>query len=173
MVLLQGVSEGKGPLMTTEEQKISNLQVVPLELKELNALVEQWHRHHKRVAFHRFSIGVTRNGVLVGGCAVGKPVCRNVNAKEVVEVSRLVSDGTKNVCSMLYSRAAKIAQLMGYKKIQTYILEDELGISLRASGWKFEAMTKGGQWVHNDDDCPRRTDQPTCKKQRWARILNE
>jgi hypothetical protein len=59
---------------------------------------------------------------------------------------------------------------MGYKKIQTYILESELGTSLKASGWIMEAVTAGGQWKHTDGK-PRRTDQPTKPKQRWAKLL--
>ena len=42
---------------------------------------------------------------------------------EVVEVTRLCTDGTKNACSFLYGAAARIAKEMGYKQIQTYILE--------------------------------------------------
>jgi hypothetical protein len=59
---------------------------------------------------------------------------------------------------------------MGFDKIQTYILDTEEGTSLRAAGWKYEATTAGGQWVHTGGK-PRRTDQPTCPKHRYARIL--
>ena len=52
------------------------LKVVPLTLKELNAYVEEHHRHHKRVQGHRFSLGVEQDGVLVGACSVGRPVAR-------------------------------------------------------------------------------------------------
>ena len=147
------------------------MRIVHLELKELNALVEQFHRHHKPVVGHRFSIGVEHNGRLVGGCAVGRPVARKLNYKEIVEVTRLVTDGTKNACSMLYSSAARAASALGYKKIQTYILNSEPGTSLRAYGWVLEDDDcGGGQWKHTDGK-KRRTDQPVCRKQRWARVL--
>ena len=50
----------------------------------------------------------------------------------------------RNVCSFLYSRAARIAKEMGYAKIITYILESEPGTSLKAAGWVLEADGVGG-----------------------------
>jgi hypothetical protein len=150
-----------------------SLKIVPLELRELNELVEKWHRHHKKVQGHRFSIGVmeTKTGELVGGCSVGRPVARKLNAKEILEVTRLVTNGTKNACSILYACAARVGRELGYKKIQTYILETESGHSLKVSGWTLEDDNcGGGQWKHTDGK-PRRTDQPICKKQRWVKHL--
>ena len=149
------------------------LKIVPLELRELNELVNKWHRHHKRVQGHRFSIGVldTKTNEIVGGCSVGRPVARKVNSKEVLEVTRLVTNGHKNACSILYAAAARVGRELGYKKIQTYILQSETGISLIAAGWELENdSVGGGQWVHTDGK-PRRTDQPTEKKQRWSKKL--
>jgi hypothetical protein len=149
------------------------LKIVPLELRELNELVEKWHRHHKRVQGHRFSIGVMDNktGNIVGGCSVGRPVARKINPKEVLEVTRLVTNGHKNACSILYAAAARVGRELGYKKIQTYILQSETGHSLVAAGWKCEDNSAGGgQWIHTDGK-PRRTDQPIEKKQRWVKHL--
>lgn len=76
-----------------------SLVVVPLSLKELNEFVEQHHRHHKKVQGHKFSLGVCNvtngNSLLVGACSVGRPVARMVDASTVLEVTRLVTDGTK------------------------------------------------------------------------------
>jgi hypothetical protein len=111
---------------------------------------------------------------LLGGAAiVGRPVARMVNPKEVLEVTRLVTDGTRNACSMLYGASAKVGKALGYRKIQTYILADaEDGTSLKASGWVCEGTAGGGQWKHTDGK-PRRTDQPTELKTRWSRLLND
>jgi hypothetical protein len=146
-------------------------RIVSIELREANAFIEAHHRHHKRVAGHRFSIGCAVGNRLVGIAVVGRPVARLTNHRTTVEVTRLATDGTKNVCSMLYSAAARAAKAIGYEKIQTFILEQELGTSLLASGWQYEGDTPGGQWKHTDGK-PRRTDQPTCPKQRWSKILN-
>ena len=149
------------------------LRIVPLDLREANDMVERLHRHHKPVVGHRFSLAVVgEDGSLHGAAIVGRPVARGAGHKRsVVEVCRLVTDGTPNACSMLYGACARVAKAMGFYKIQTYILEgEEPGTSLRASGWIKEAVTAGGQWTGTNGR-PRRTDQPTCPKARWAKIL--
>lgn len=148
--------------------------IVPLELKEANRLIENLHRHHKAVQGHRFSLGlVDENAVLRAAICVGRPVARLAGKpRDVLEVTRLVTDGTKNACSMLYGAAARVGKHLGYVKIQTYILHgDETGVSLKASGWICEGAAGGGQWKHTDGKA-RRTDQPTSLKQRWSRSLN-
>jgi hypothetical protein len=150
------------------------LIIVPVTLRQANALVARWHRHHKPVRGCRFCIAAynTETGKLVGAAIVGRPVARLVNWHSTVEVSRLVADGTKNACSLLYAASARTAREMGFEKIQTYILASETGISLRAAGWHLEEIVDGGKWHHSDSDKPRRQDQPTCDKQRWAKLLN-
>jgi hypothetical protein len=146
------------------------LRVVPLTLKQLNEIVDKLHRHHKPVRGHRFSIGVVNeNGDLVGACSVGRPVSRWYDPYQVAEVTRLVTDGTKNACSILYAAAARACDAMGYKRIQTYILDSESGTSLKASGWSLDGKTVGQQWKHTNPPGPRRTDQPTCDKRRWVK----
>ncbi len=144
-----------------------SLTVKPLTLKQANEHVAALHRHHKPAQGHRFSLGCFEGDKLVGACIVGRPVARGCDPYGVAEVIRLVTDGTKNACSILYAASARAAHAMGFDKIQTYILETEPGVSLRASGWTYEETTDGGQWKHTAG--PRRTDQPTCKKQRWAK----
>lgn len=88
----------------------------------------------------------------------------------MLEVSRLVTDGTRNACSILYAAAARAADAMGFVKIQTYILADEPGTSLLASGWEPEAITRGGDW-NGTSRGGRRTDQPMGEKIRWAKVF--
>jgi len=150
------------------------LRIVPIELAQLNQLVARWHRHHKPVQGHRFSLGVAdEHGRIIGGVSVGRPTARlGGRPSEVLEITRLVTDGTPNACSALYAAAARVGKEMGFRKIQTYILAEELGDSLKAAGWVCEeAIAGGGQWKHTDGK-PRRRDQPTGRKQRWVRMLN-
>lgn len=63
-----------------------------------------------------------------------------------LEVTRLCTDGTKNVCSMLYSTAWRAARAMGYKRMVTYVKQSEGGKSLQASGWKLIGEAGGGKW---------------------------
>jgi len=146
------------------------MRIVPLELRDLNALVASLHRHHKPVQGHRFSVGLEHGGKIVGGASVGRPTARMTNQREVLEVTRLVTDGTKNACSALYSATARIGKEMGYKHIQTFILESETGASLKAAGWTFEKASDGGDWTRESKP-NRRQDQPQCPKQRWGKKL--
>lgn len=160
-------------MVDAKETTYVKLALVPLELRDLNALVSNMHRHHKPVQGHRFSVGCVNvhTDVLIGGASVGRPVSRGYNPRTTLEVTRLVTDGTRNACSFLYSACARIGRAMGYKNIQTYILDDESGISLVASGWSINGVIRGRQWQRNDGII-NRTDQPTCNKQRWSKILN-
>jgi len=146
------------------------MKIVPITLKAANAFVTQYHRHHKASVGHKFSIGLSENDNLIGVAIMGRPVARGSDNGFTIEVARLCTNGAKNACSMLYQAAARSSKELGYNKIQTYILEIESGTSLKASGWKMEAVTAGGQWKHTDGK-ERRTDQPTMPKQRWVREL--
>ena len=141
------------------------------ELREANAFVAEHHRHHKPVQGHRFSMAAFDGGRVVGVVTVGRPVARMGGApSEVLEVTRLCTDGTPNACSALYSAAARAGKALGYSRIQTYILATEPGTSLKAAGWTDEGEAGGGQWKHTDGK-PRRTDQPIELKRRYARTL--
>lgn len=150
------------------------LAIRPLTLKQANSLVESLHRHHKPARGHRFSIALIDldTGQVHGAAIVGRPVARGFDPYAVAEVTRLVTDGTANACSKLYGTCAKICQLMGYAKIQTYILHSESGTSLRATGWELEATTRGGDWNNSEKyRGKRRTDQPQESKKRYGRVL--
>lgn len=147
------------------------MKITPLTLAQANEMVATLHRHHKPVVGHRFSIGLIENGKLVGAAICGRPVARMLPQYEQLEVNRLVTDGTPNACSKLYSACARIAKEMGFKDIETAILEDEPGTSLKASGWEFRRLSNGGDWNHGSRK-GRRTDQPMCPKQIWGKSLN-
>lgn len=159
------------------------ITAIPLELKQAQAYIDKYRRHHKAAHRDKFRIGATDGEKLVGVIQVGRPVSRYLDDGKTLEVLRLCTCGEKDVCSFLYSRAARIAKEMGYKKIITYILENESGTSLKASGWHLEADNVGG----NDWNCPSRPREvipkqlslfkekpkyPVCvSKQRWGKEL--
>ena len=156
------------------------MKAIPIELKEANAYVEKYHRHHKAVSRDKFRVGCEEDGELVGVIQVGRPLSRYLCDGETLEVLRCCTNGKPNVASFLYSRAARIAREMGYKKIITYILESEHGTSLKASGWECEeSECGGGTW--SSPSRPREVSQitifgeeekyPIGKKQRWAKQL--
>lgn len=147
------------------------LRFLHVELDEANDFVERVHRHHSAAQGHKFSIGVATLEGLVGVAIVGRPVGRNAgNPREVVEVTRLATDGTRNACSALYGRCARIAELLGYLKIQTYTLASEPGTSLRASGWSDAGLRVGGHW-YDAAGISRNNRHPTTMKRKWEKVF--
>lgn len=136
----------------SEEQDItaahgrSKIELMPITLAEANAFVHLHHRHHKPVIGHKFSLAAWVQKKLCGVVIVGRPVARMRDDGLTMEVTRLCSDGTKNVCSFLYGAAARAAFALGYKRVGTYILKSENGISLKASGWHLIGEVKGRSW---------------------------
>lgn len=146
---------------------MSTLTLRPLTIKAANTYIEENHRHHKKVQGHKFSIGAEADGELVGIVVVGRPVARGLDDGLTAEVTRLCTDGTDNVCSMLYGAAWRAAKAMGYRHIVTYILGSESGTSLRAAGWEMEMSSPGGSW---STPSRLRTDKhPTEPKTRWGK----
>ena len=120
------------------------IKAVPLSLKEANAYIDENHRHHAHAQGDKFRVGAEVDGVLVGVAQCGRPVGRYLDDGKTLEVIRLCTNGSRNVCSFLYSRCARIAQEMGYERIITYILSSENGASLTASGWYLDKKEAGG-----------------------------
>ena len=119
------------------------MKAIPITLKQANDYVSSHHRHHRPVAGHKFSVGCEINGRLAGIVIAGRPVSRYMDDGFTLEVTRLCSDGSKNVCSFLYAAAARAAKAMGYRKIITYTLDTENGASIRAAGWTCAGLAGG------------------------------
>ena len=120
--------------------------LVPLDLDEANAVVAQWHRHHRPLVGHKFSLGADFGNRIVGCAIVGRPVSRMRDDGMTLEVTRLCTDGTKDACSFLYGAAARACFALGYRRIGTYILASEPGTSLTAAGWRLIGQRGGGSW---------------------------
>ena len=147
-----------------------SLRVIPITLEEANLMVAHYHRHHQPKIGHRFSVGVVNDkSELVGAAICGRPVSKEVDQRYVVEVSRLVTDGTYNACSILYAAAARAGKALGFHKIQTYILQEEPGTSLKASGWCCDGLATKPTWhIYRD----RPVISPLGAKMRWSKVLN-
>lgn len=158
------------------------IKAEPIELKKAQAFINQLHRHHAAAVRDKFRIAETQDGQIVGVVQCGRPVSRVLDDGYTIEVLRLCTDGGKDVCSFLYSRCARIAKEMGYRKIITYILATEPGTSLKASGWTLEDDNCGGATWEN---CTRTKGRPVqlsmieqkqkypvgIPKQRWSKEL--
>lgn len=123
------------------------LVVVPCDFNEAVAYVRQHHRHHRAPVGHKFSLAVAdESSTIRGVCMVGRPVARHNDDGWTLEVTRLATDGCSNACSFLYGAAWRVCREMGYRRLITYILSDEPGTSLKASGWKCLGERGGGSW---------------------------
>jgi hypothetical protein len=150
------------------------LRARPCSFKEAKSIVSELHRHHKVPQGLKWAMACDRldgdEWVTCGVIISGRPVARAVDQTWALEVTRLATDGTYNVCSFLYARAARAAEAMGYHFIQTYILDSEPGTSLKAAGWSEEQTTRkhGRGWNNRSG---RRDDQPVCKKTRYRKYF--
>lgn len=123
------------------------LRLRPLDLSEANDFVAAQHRHHGRTVSHKFSLGVEdEGGGLRGVAIVGRPLARALDDGWTAEVLRVATDGVRNGCSMLYGACARTAHAMGYRRIVTYTLETEPGVSLVGAGWERDGETPGRSW---------------------------
>jgi len=136
--------------------------LVPIKQKAAKEYVKRYHRHHKPPLGSIFQIGCSKNGELCGVVIVGRPIARLLDDGWTVEVTRCCTNGTKNACSLLYAAAWRAARALGYKRLITYILDSEPGISLKAAGWKLIGKCGGGTW--NRKNRPRTDEQPIGQK---------
>lgn len=123
-----------------------NIVARPVDQREANAFVLNFHRHNKPVIGARFSIGAEYDGELVGVAIVGRPTARKLQDGRTAEVTRCcVRDhAPKGCCSFLYASCWRAWRAMGGRKLITYTLQSESGASLRGAGWKVVAELKPG-----------------------------
>ena len=143
--------------------------VQPIALGVADMMVRLHHRHAGPATGHLYSLGLFADDwELLGAVIVGRPVARHLDDGATVEVTRLVTLGTRNACSTLYGAACREARRRGYRRVVTYTRSDEPGTSLRASGFVAVATTRGRQW---DTPTRRRRRRPTVDRVRWERTL--
>ncbi len=64
-----------------------------------------------------------------------------------LEISRVcMMTGHPNGCSALLGAAYRAAKGAGYLQLQSYILEEENGVSYKAAGWRRDLKSAGGLW---------------------------
>ncbi len=144
----------------------SKLTIIPCTIAEANEFVRRYHRHHRPVVGHKFSLAVVdATGNIRGVAIVGRPVSRELDNGLTLEVTRVATDGCPNACSALYGACRRATFALGYKRLGTYTLETESGSSLRGAGWRCIGTAGGGSW--NCPSRPRVDTHPTQTKLRW------
>ena len=135
----------------------------PINTREAYNFIAEHHRHHKPPQGCKFAVAVASGGLVVGVATIGRPVARMLDDGWTLEVTRVCTiDGYKNAASMLYGAAWRASRAMGYKKLITYILKEEVGTSLIAAGYKEIGVAGGGSW--NRTDRPRIDKHPIGQK---------
>ena len=150
------------------------LEVRPCTLADANRVIGVFHRHHKPVRGHKFSLRGGYCSRLVfreeGAIILGRPVSRHQDDGRTLEITRLATlEGSPNLASCLIGRAVKLAKHMGFRRIITYVLAEENGASLLAAGFQKEADIAGGSW--DSPSRPRTDKHPVGPKTRWVRHI--
>ena len=119
------------------------LQIRPINLRDANAYVAAHHRHNMPTNGHKFSVACYDGDKLVGVAIAGRPVARRLDDGLTIEIRRVCTDGTRNACSILYGACSRCAKEMGYKRVVTYTLTSESGLSLKAAGFLYAGEAGG------------------------------
>jgi hypothetical protein len=145
------------------------MAVRPLPIKTALKFCRAVHRRLPIVVGGMWSLGLEDGEALRGVAIVGRPSARLMDNGKRLEVTRVaVEPGAKNGCSMLYGAASRAGKAMGARDMFTYIHGDELGISLKASGWvEDKAPTDGGQWSRSGRQRELAID-PNPKRRWWT-----
>lgn len=145
------------------------MKIAPITFREASDFINMYHRHHKATIGCKFCICVKDDDGRIHGVAVcGRPVSRMLDDGTILEINRVCSDGTRNVCSMLYGACFRIAKDMGYRKVITYTLISENGASLQASNFTCEGEAGGAYWRGTRNSGK---DGPAEMKMRWTKTF--
>lgn len=124
------------------------MKIVPIGLKAANDYVAIHHRHHKPVRGCKFCVSVENDsGECCGVAICGRPISRYLDNGTTLEITRVCTNGARNVCSMLYGACIRAARALGYKKVVTYTLLSENGASLKAANFINDGTAGGEIWT--------------------------
>jgi hypothetical protein len=152
------------------------LRLQPISLRQANAHIISFHSHRPPVRGCKYCIGATdARGILRGVVVVERPKARLLDDEYTLELTRVCTDRTPHVASMLIAAAARAALAMGARRVISYVLETEAGTSYLAAGWRrvedaegVPVPCGGGEWSR-----PSRLREPmkspTGTKHRWEK----
>lgn len=147
-------------------------ELTPTSLKRANAFVSRHHRHSMPTQGHKFSIGLTADGELVGVAIAGRPISRHRDDGRTIEILRVcvVEDAApQNACSMLYGACCRAGRAMGYIRAVTYSLQTETGASLRAAGFRVIREVPAQSW--DSPSRPRKDRHELRDRRCWERCI--
>ena len=150
---------------------MGRFRAVPITRAEAQAFIRLHHRHHAPSVGDVFRVALALEDEVIAVAMIGRPVARALDDGYTAEVTRAcVVDrpDARHASSALYARCWRIAREMGYRRLLTYTLADETGVSLVAAGWRALYVVRGRGW---DTPSRRRLDKhPTCDKTLWEAV---
>lgn len=143
-----------------------SLRVELLDQKRANEWVDQHHSHLGPSRGSMFSVGVfDHTGDLHCVAQVGIPRARMLLDGFTAEVVRVASDRTRNAASLALGACWRACSSVGYKRLVSYTLLGESGVSYTAAGWRPTRLSGGGQWSR--DGRERASAKQPDPKVRW------
>ena len=148
------------------------LNAIPITPTKAARIVARLHRHHGPIpqGYSPVCIACVDDGRICGVVVIGRPINRNSDDGQTLEVLRLATDGTRNAPSFLLGTAAKTARAMGAARLITYTLDSETGASLRGAGWNKIKDGIQSWWTTTDDPgrSVRHQDHYNETKTKWS-----
>jgi hypothetical protein len=93
-----------------------SMHVCPISLRDAQAFIGANHRHADPSKWHKFSLGIEEDGLLIGVVTAGRPIARANDDKYTLEITRCcVLEGRPNANSKAYGAALRAARAMGYR----------------------------------------------------------
>lgn len=145
-----------------------SLALQPVTYEEACEFVRRWHRHHLPPQGWKFGLAANDGEKVVGVVTVGRPVARRLDNGWTLEVTRCCTDGSRNACSFLYGAAWRATRALGYRRLITFTLTDETGMSLRGAGWRVVGQTTGRSW--SQPSRPRVDKHPLGQRTLWEAL---
>jgi hypothetical protein len=152
-----------------------------LPLREASSFIAEHHRHHAPPQGGIVALGCWEGMRLVGCGVIGRPVSRELQRQGYCEVTRsctrediaAAGDHANCAASALLGRLRRVADALGFAKMVSYTLPDELGSSLRGAGWTQDEMLTGGGEGNRPGRPREAANYPTMPKRRWRRAAGK
>lgn len=126
------------------------LRVVPITLGEARAFVQRHHSHHHAPVGGLLAAAVAEGDRLCCVAVLSRPVARMLAARgDVAEVTRVASDGTRHAASMCIAALTRAALALGWRRVVSYTLLGEAGVSYRAAGWRITSVVAPSDRWHS------------------------
>lgn len=151
------------------QREAPRLSLQPISIGEAQTFVGRHHRHHKAPQGALFAVACSAAEQVVAVATIGRPVARMLQDGWTAEVTRLCAlEGHPNACSMLYAAAWRACRALGYRRLITYVLASERGVSVAAAGWREVGKAGGGTWLRPSRPTVDR--HPLEQKVLWERL---